>query len=198
MNRISRMWLILIVLITAVAFIGMQTLAAATKISSSKKTLWKPTYPDNAFDLRYHDVGQIYLPITNYGIHGHEVSTGGAGGIWPKGSGQAYIFGAGIWIGAIKGSKKLVSVGYNPNSGQSELVPGFELDPDHTYVAGKETVRVLMSTDYPTRFLEENMPEWPFGYYNPDPDGNPETNDADTVSTWAEAGEGYKPANRRV
>lgn len=193
MNRISRMWLILIVLITAVAVIGMQTLVAATKASSSKKNLWKPTYPDNMFDLRYHDVGQIYLPITNYGIHGHEVSTGGAGGIWPKGSGQAYIFGAGIWIGAIKGGKKLVSAGYNPNSGQSELVPGFELDPNHTYVTGKENVRILMSTDYPTRFLEENMPEWPFGYYNPDPDGNLETNDADTVYSWAEAGEGYKP-----
>lgn len=171
---------------------------AATKTSTSKKTLWKPTYPDNMFDLRYHDVGLIYLPITNYGIHGQEVSTGSAGGIWPKGSGQAYIFGAGVWIGAIKGDKKLVSAGYNPNSGQSEFVPGFELDPDHNYISGKDDVRILMSTDYPTRFLEENMPEWPFGYFHPDPDGDPETNDADTVNTWDEAGEGYKPVTVSV
>lgn len=198
MKRNSLKWLLLIIIITAVTMFSIQALVAATKIGSSKTTLWKATYPDNMFDLRHHDVGQLYLPITNYGIHGHEVGTGGAGGIWPKGSGQAYIFGAGIWIGAIKGGKKLVSVGYNPNSGQSELVPGFELDLTGNYTFDNEAVRVLMSTDYPTRFLEENMPEWPFGYYHPDPDGNPETNDADTVHTWAEAGEEYKPVTVSV
>ena len=189
----------MIILISAITLFSLETaVKAATKTNSSKTTLWKSTYPDNMFDLRYHDVGQIYLPLTNYGIHGHEVSTGGAGGIWPKGSGQAYIFGAGIWIGAIKGERKLVSVGYNPNSGQSELVPGFELDSAHSYTFDNQGVRVLMSTDYPTRFLEENVPEWPYGYYHPDPDGDPTTDDADTVYTWAEAGEGYKPVTVSV
>jgi len=198
MNRNSRLWLMVIILTTCAAVFGASVVAAATKTGPAKNTLWKTTYPDNMFDLRYHDVGQLYLPITNFGIHGHEVSTGSAGGIWPKGSGQAYIFGAGIWIGAIKNGKKLVSVGYNPNSGQSELVPGFELDPTHNYNFNNAGVRVLLSTDYPDRFLAEGMPEWPFGYYHPDPDGNPETNDADTVKTWAEAGEGYKPVTVSV
>ncbi len=198
MNRISRLWLISLMLITSLVLAGGPMVLAATKTSPAKNSLWKTTYPDNMFDLRYHDVGQLYLPITNFGIHGHEVSTGSAGGIWPKGSGQAYIFGAGIWIGAIKNGKKLVSVGYNPNSGQSELVPGFELDPTHNYNFNNSGVRVLLSTDYPDRFLAEGMPEWPFGYYHPDPDGNPDTNDADTVATWAQAGEGYKPVTVSV
>jgi len=158
----------------------------------------KQTYPDNMFDLRYHDVGQLYIPITNYGIHGHEISTGTAGGVWPKGSGQAYIYGGGIWIGSIKNGTKLVSVGYNPNSGASELVPGFEYDEAHNYDFDAEGVRLLVSTDYPSRIEEDNLPDWPYGYYHPDPDGDPETDDADTVATWAEAGEGYKPVTVSV
>lgn len=198
MKNKSIFWLLSIMLIAAITVFSIATLNAKTKPASSKIKLMKQTYPDNMFDQRYHDVGQLYLPITNYGIHGNEVSTGGAGGIWPKGSGQAYIFGGGIWIGAIKNGTKLVSVGYNPNSGASELVPGFEYDPSHNYAVDPAGVRVLMSTDYPSRIESENLPDWPYGYYNPDPDGNPTTNDADTVSTWAEAGEGYKPVTVSV
>ena len=198
MKEKSIFWLLSIILISAMTVFSIDLLSAKTKTASSKIKLMKQTYPDNMFDQRYHDVGQLYLPITNYGIHGNEVSTGSAGGIWPKGSGQAYIFGGGIWVGAIKNGTKLVSVGYNPNSGASELVPGFEYDPSHNYAVDPEGVRVLMSTDYPSRIESENLPDWPFGYYHPDPDGNPETDDADTVSTWAEAGEGYRPVTVSV
>ena len=190
--------LLSILLITTMLALSLEMLRAKTKSGSSKKKLLKLTYPDNMFDLRYHDVGQLYVPITNYGMHGNEVSTGSAGGIWPKGSGQAYIFGGGIWIGSIKNGTKLVSVGYNPNSGASELVPGFEYDDTHNYAFDAEGVRVLMSTDYPARIESENLPDWPYGYYHPDPDGEPETDDADTVSTWAEAGDGYKPVTVSV
>ncbi|OQX95132.1 hypothetical protein B6I21_07025, partial [candidate division KSB1 bacterium 4572_119] len=198
MKRHSQWWLFLLILVTAVFIISIGSSQAATKNSKQKTQLFKPTFPDNMFDLRYHDVGQLYLPITNYGIHGHEVSTGTAGTIWPRGSGQAYIFGGGIWIGAIKDGNRFVSVGYNPNSGTSELVPGFEYDDTHNYAFDSERVRVLMSTDYPARIEEENLPDWPSGYYHPDPDGDPETNDADTVATWAEAGEGYRPVTVSV
>lgn len=176
-----------IALIFLLVFLILGTSYAGVKKSSR---LAKPTYPGSMFDIRYHDVGQLYLPITNYGIHGHEVATGSAGGVWPKGTGQTYIFGAGIWIGAIKEGGKYVSCGYNPNSGASELVPGFILDPTHEYKFDVNNVRVLMSTDYPHRMEELNLPDWPFGYYNP------ETHD--TVKTWAEAGEGYQPVTVSV
>lgn len=198
MKKKSFFWLLSIVLITTMIVISVQTLSARTKNSSPKVKLLKQTYPDNMFDLRYHDVGQLYLPITNYGIHGQEIVTSTAGGVWPKGSSQTYIFGGGIWVGAIKDGNKLVSVGYNPNSGQSELVPGFVYDETHNYDFDPERVRILISTDYPSRIEEENLPDWPFGYYHPDPDGDPSTDDADTVATWAEAGEGYKPVTVSV
>jgi len=198
MKRKTIFWLFLALLIAAFTIYSITPLVAKTKSASSKIKVMKQTYPDNMFDLRYQDVGQLYLPITNYGIHGNEISTGSAGGIWPKGSGQAYIFGGGIWIGSIKNGNKLVSVGYNPNSGQSELVPGYEYDETHNYAFKSDSVRLLLSTDYPSRIEELNLPDWPFGYYHPDPDGDPETNDADTVYTWEEAGEGYKPVTVSV
>ena len=48
------------------------------------------------WDEGAHDVGKLYLKITNYGRIGFENA-----GIWPAGSGQHYIFGAGIWFGTL-------------------------------------------------------------------------------------------------
>lgn len=49
------------------------------------------------------------------------------GGIWPKGSGHNYLFGAGIWVGVIDTTVSppdtQVTWGYNPNSGQAEFAP---------------------------------------------------------------------------
>ncbi|MFZ5517174.1 MAG: hypothetical protein ACOY90_11080 [Candidatus Zhuqueibacterota bacterium] len=198
MKHNPQKWLLIVFICAAqLLFDAVYSPAGIGKVNS-KNSLSKQTYPDNMFDLRYHDVGLIYLPVTNYGIHGYEASTGTAGGVWPKGSGQAYIFGAGVWIGAIKGGNKLVSVGYNPNSGTSEMVPGFEYDPTHNYEFNSEGVRVLLSTDYPSLIEENSLPDWPMGYYHLDPDGDPATADADTVMTWAEAGNDYKPVTVSV
>ncbi len=194
-------WLLLLSLVLASAVFNAVAFAGTTPGAATEKNkMNKVTYPDNMFDLRYHDVGQLYLPITNYGIHGLEIAGGAAGGIWPKGSAQAYIFGAGIWIGANMDGNKNVSCGYNPNSGSSELVPGWVLDPDHNYttvtdpgtgeVYTPQNVRMLMSTDYPYQIEELELPEWPFGYFNPIT--------GDTVATWAEAGDGYQPVTISV
>jgi hypothetical protein len=55
------------------------------------------------FGLRYirHglDVNDFRIPMTNYAIFGQFVELGRAGGEWPKGSQEYYIFGAGIWVG---------------------------------------------------------------------------------------------------
>lgn len=44
-------------------------------------------------------------------------------GEWPNGSGHHYIFGAGLWAGAVPGDT-YTAVSYNPNSGYSEFAPG--------------------------------------------------------------------------
>ena len=55
------------------------------------------------FGLRYirHglDVNDFRIPMTNWAIFGQFVELGAAGGEWPKGSSEFYIFGAGIWVG---------------------------------------------------------------------------------------------------
>ena len=40
------------------------------------------------------------------------------GGYWND---SEYIYGAGLWVGAINGPDTLVTVGYNPNSAKSEI-----------------------------------------------------------------------------
>ncbi|MBM3331410.1 hypothetical protein FJY68_06095 [candidate division WOR-3 bacterium] len=82
--------------------------------------------PSRLYDFKWYQANQWKLPITNYGTFGYAI--GRAGGEWPAGSGDMYIYGAGIWIGCIKrtaaGKDTLVSNGYNPNSGKSEMTPG--------------------------------------------------------------------------
>jgi hypothetical protein len=82
--------------------------------------------PPRIYDFRWYQANQWKLPITNYGTFGYAI--GRAGGEWPAGSGDMYIYGAGIWIGCIKrtaaGKDTFVSNAYNPNSGKSEMTPG--------------------------------------------------------------------------
>ncbi len=47
------------------------------------------------FHSRWHDAGLLYLKLRNYALFGYENC-----GIWPKGTNEFYIFGAGIWVGA--------------------------------------------------------------------------------------------------
>ena len=82
--------------------------------------------PPRIYDFKWYQGNQWRLPITNYGTFGYAISH--AGGEWPAGSGDMYIYGAGIWIGCVKrtaaGKDTFVSNGYNPNSGKSEMTPG--------------------------------------------------------------------------
>ncbi len=96
---------------------------------------------------------QFHLTVTNYGVIGHNVMTGDAGGYWPSGyPAENYVYGSGIWFGAlmdtlITGSDTLrdtlVTAGYHPSSGCSEFVPGWDADfpynePDEIiYVSGE-------------------------------------------------------------
>jgi hypothetical protein len=82
--------------------------------------------PSRLYDFKWYQANQWRLPITNYGTFGYAISR--AGGEWPAGSGDMYIYGAGIWIGCVKqtpaGKDTFVSNAYNPNSGKSEMTPG--------------------------------------------------------------------------
>ncbi len=82
------------------------------------------------WDLKVHNINNIEFGITNYGILGTPC-------YWPKGSGQGYIFGSGIWIGAIDSvtSDTMVTIGYGPHGGECEFVPGlYGQEPGAPYV----------------------------------------------------------------
>ena len=100
-------------------------------------------------DAKYLTINNLKMPLQNDAIFAQDPYTGRAGTEWPQGSGNMYIFGAGIWAGA-KIPKKVVSVGYNPNDGYSEFGPGIILSPDladHGIAGPPTTWPILLSTE---------------------------------------------------
>jgi hypothetical protein len=85
-----------------------------------------PPSAKKIFDMLWVEYNRWRYPLYNDGRFGIDVTvgTGEAGGSWPRPLKNFYIFGAGIWIGAINSQgETLVSCGYDPNSGSSELWP---------------------------------------------------------------------------
>jgi len=50
-------------------------------------------------EMRWLDINTFKCPITNYGFIGNNNAENRAGGEWPSGSGEYYLYGGGIWIG---------------------------------------------------------------------------------------------------
>jgi len=64
------------------------------------------------------DINDFRVPMTNYAIFGQFIELGAAGGEWPKGSNEFYIFGAGIWIGGTVEKPTLQTLAFeNLNAG---------------------------------------------------------------------------------
>jgi len=67
-----------------------------------------------------HDVGQVHLNITNFGLLGSRPGTGAPyseapSARWPGASGDDYLFSAGFWVGGILLGERLVSTGQYAN-----------------------------------------------------------------------------------
>lgn len=109
-------------------------------------------------DLQQNTVSNIRFFSTNYGIFGLNVDANGGGGFWPRSSSNQYIFGGGIWFAAQKrvmldGKEefnKLVSISYNPNSGNSWFVPGRVADGNEIKTESEYSrkYRTYFSTDF--------------------------------------------------
>ena len=70
-------------------------------------------------DNREFTIGNWRCYFSNHGTWGYGLSR--AGGFWCD---SQYVYGAGLWVGAIlNDADTLVTVGYNPNSGKSEMFP---------------------------------------------------------------------------
>jgi len=51
-----------------------------------------------SLEMRWLDINNFKCPITNYGFIGNNNAENRAGGEWPAGSGEYYLYGGGIWI----------------------------------------------------------------------------------------------------
>lgn len=135
--------------------------------------------PRGAFDLQRNVVSNIDFYTTNYGIFGYNIANQVGGTFWPRGLRNQYVFAGGAWFGALKrppGStdlRKRVMITYNPNSGDSWMVPGSIEDgnsqvPPGTVDQGGEATnkfRTAFSTDFSVTegvdFLNPTFPNWP-------------------------------------
>ncbi len=114
--RIKRLIIIFGILILSVGLFGRTATTADQPLSRN-------------WDMKWHNANQVTMPITNYGVFGQDVRYTDSGTYWPSAyPNETYIFGAGLWVGAIKISMgapdTLVTCGYNPNSAGHEFVPG--------------------------------------------------------------------------
>lgn len=114
------------------------------------------------YDVRKNTVSNIQFYTSNYGIFGLDVERNTGGGFWPRGSLNQYIFGGGIWFGALKDFKnpagevvrnKYAAVSYDPNQGASWLVPGRIEDKEGNEKLLEESddlylYRTYMSTEF--------------------------------------------------
>jgi hypothetical protein len=74
------------------------------------------------WDAKWVDINRWNCVFDNEGRLGVDSIAGSAGGYWPYPIMNYYIFGAGPWIGATIGSDSLATLGYNPNTGGSEMM----------------------------------------------------------------------------
>jgi hypothetical protein len=79
------------------------------------------------YDMRWFELNNWRCPFHNDGRWGIDTTQGAgvSGGYWRD---SAYVFGGGVWFGALQRSHDtlpdtLTTVGYNPNSGGTECVP---------------------------------------------------------------------------
>jgi hypothetical protein len=140
--------LVLGAVLLAFVVISAEAKTKQAPVNSLKKPLVNPT------DAKYLTANNIKMPIQNDAVFGQNPYTGRAGTEWPQGTGNMYIYGAGIWIGAQipygSGFKKVVSYGYNPNDGYSEWGPGIITAPytaDHGVAGPPITWPILLSTE---------------------------------------------------
>lgn len=79
--------------------------------------------------LFMHDVGNVRMSLSNWGEQGNpDGSIGFKGFEYPLGSGNDFLFSAGIWVGAQVNGQKLVSTGTDGDNGTNEFAPSLPSD----------------------------------------------------------------------
>jgi hypothetical protein len=135
---------------------------------------WDDLLPYKSYT--YTTKSMVHFPLNNDGIialnSGHLNSFNDSIKVqWPRNSENQYIFGGGLWFGAKKWNadtnkySKLVSIGYNPNSGRSWFIPGSINDGDLLLSGTEKKYRIYRSSDFNETtgvpHITSDGPSWP-------------------------------------
>jgi hypothetical protein len=91
--------------------------------TSSGFSYKKDTGGYRAHELEKIEINQVETYINNYGEYGQSPAHT-SGCWWPRGSANAYIFGAGLWVAGVQGADSVVVNGYNTVGSGDEFMPG--------------------------------------------------------------------------
>lgn len=94
------------------------------------------SFAGRAFRVVRHDANDVEICVSNFGTLGQDETGMNPGCWWPIGTDHNYIYGAGVWFGTIDPATgdTLVSAGYMPHNGESELAPGLSgMSPNDTH-----------------------------------------------------------------
>ena len=151
---------------------GTADVMAKTKAGSKRNRIPQRVLQEQipVFELGENQVSAIQFKLTNYGIFGLDVAAGAGGGFWPRGSNKQYIFGGGVWFAAMKkvqadtgiAFNKLCVISYNPNSGNSWMVPGSVKDGPKVREDLAKKYRLYFSP----KFAPDGTPADPAAYEN--------------------------------
>jgi hypothetical protein len=134
-------------------------------------------------DLEAHDVSNVFLMVSNIGVIGNNVMTGGGRGFFPFNTSNNYVFGTGLWFGARYDpddngiDDRIFTIGYNPLAGDSEFREG-----SNDQSRDDPMTRVFDSTE------SEDLVLWPDRFRVDDPETDERVplviGDQDLVTTY--------------
>lgn len=169
----KKLWIVALAIILGTTQVVTAHIAEKTRSAKDNAETVQRAAPSGAFDLQRNVVSNIDFYTTNYGIFGYNVLRQVGGTFWPRGKQNQYLFASGAWFAALKrppGStelRKRVAITYNPNSGESWMVPGAIEDGDGINNSGDaiQKNRVYFSTDFNiqdgTDIYNPDFPKWP-------------------------------------
>jgi hypothetical protein len=116
------------------------------------KRIWDTQFLDiNRWNLPFYNDGRFAIDITKQNF---------PGGYWPAPIKNFYLFGGGLWLGAISAEgDTLVTVGYNPNSGGGEFYPTIAEKSDAGTGNSKDRVYKYGTVNWPPpreHFIPDN------------------------------------------
>jgi hypothetical protein len=146
-----------VLLLSLVAPHAVQAWSLLAAASKSRQAAVAPS----VIDIAFHDRNDVLLSISNSGQIGNELTSGDGAGYFPGDSENNYVYGTGLWFGAIYDADEdgvndtVWTVAYDPLSGGSEFREGrSDQDPDDPGTRVFESTNPIDLEEWPSQFSD--------------------------------------------